>query len=98
YVRRDRDAVTHLFRVASGLDSMVLGEAQIHGQVRDAWALSRAQSGVILNRLFQTSLQVAGRVRHETGVGRGAGSVSSAAVQLARQIFGSLAGKNAMVL
>jgi glutamyl-tRNA reductase len=98
YVRRDRDAVTHLFRVASGLDSMVLGEAQIHGQVRDAWELCRAQSGVVLNRLFQTSLQVAGRVRQETAIGRGAGSVSSAAVQLARQIFGSLAGRNAMVL
>ena len=56
YVRRDRDAVTHLFRVASGLDSMVLGEAQIHGQVRDAWESCRAHSGPVLNRLFQTSL------------------------------------------
>lgn len=98
YVRRDREAVTHLFRVASGLDSMVLGEAQIHGQVRDAWELSRAHSGAILNRLFQTSLLVAGRVRHETSIARGAASVSSASVQLAKQIFGSLAGKRAMVL
>jgi glutamyl-tRNA reductase len=98
YVRRDRDAVTHLFRVASGLDSMVLGEAQIHGQVRDAWELCRAHSGPVLNRLFQTSLLVAGRVRNETSVARGAASVSSAAVQLARQIFGSLAGTRAMVL
>lgn len=98
YVRRDRDAVAHLFRVASGLDSMVLGEAQIHGQVRDAWELCRAHSGPILNRLFQTSLLVAGRVRNETSVARGAASVSSAAVQLAKQIFGSLAGKRAMVL
>jgi glutamyl-tRNA reductase len=98
YVRRDRDAVTHLFRVASGLDSMVLGEAQIHGQVRDAWDISRAHSGPMLNRLFQTALLVGGRVRNETAVARGAASVSSASVQLAKQIFGSLAGKRAMVL
>ena len=98
YVRRDRDAVLHLFHVASGLDSMVLGEAQIHGQVRDAWSACRAESGVVLNRLFQTALQVAGRVRSETAVGRGAASVSSAALQLARQIFGALAGRRAMVL
>jgi glutamyl-tRNA reductase len=98
YVYRDREAAHHLFRVASGLDSLVLGEAQIQGQVRDAWERCRAQSGVMLNRLFQTALQVAGRVRHETNIGRGAGSVSSAAVQLARQIFGSLNGRTAMVL
>jgi len=98
YVYRDRDTVSHLFRVASGLDSMVLGEAQIHGQVRDAWETCRAQSGAVLNRLFQTSLLVAGRVRNETAVARGAASVSSAAVQLAKQIFGSLAGRRAMVL
>lgn len=88
----------HLFRVASGLDSMVLGEAQIHGQVRDAWESSRTHSGPMLNRLFQTSLLVAGRVRNETSIARGAASVSSASVQLAKQIFGSLAGKRAMVL
>jgi len=98
YVRRDRDAVTHLFRVASGLDSMVLGEAQIHGQVRDAWEVCRGQSGPVLNRLFQTSLLVAGRVRSETSIARGAASVSSAAVQIAKQIFGSLHGRRAMVL
>lgn len=98
YVRRDRDAVAHLFRVASGLDSMVLGEAQIHGQVRDAWEQCRPHSGPVLNRLFQTSLYTAGRVRSETTVARGAASVSSAAVQLAKQIFGSLAGKRAMIL
>ena len=98
YVRRDHEAVAHLFRVTSGLDSMVLGEAQIHGQVRDAWELCRAHSGPVLNRLFQTSLSVAGRVRNETAIARGAASVSSAAVQLAKQIFGALAGKHAMVL
>ena len=98
YVRRERDAVAHLFRVASGLDSMILGEAQIQGQVRDAWELGRAASGVVLNRLFQSALGVAARVRTETSVGRGAASVSSAAVQLAKQIFGSLSGRRAMVL
>ena len=98
YVRRDKEPVAHLFRVASGLDSMVLGEAQIHGQVRDAWEQCRAHSGPVLNRLFQTALSVAGRIRNETSVSRGAASVSSAAVQLAKQIFGSLSGKRAMVL
>lgn len=98
YVRRDREAAAHLFRVASGLDSMILGEAQIQGQVRDAWELGRAASGVVLNRLFQSALGVASRVRTETALGRGAASVSSASVQLAKQIFGSLAGRRAMVL
>lgn len=98
YMRRDREAVSHLFRVASGLDSMILGEAQIQGQVRDAWETCRGHSGVALNRLYQTALMVASRVREETGIGRGAASVSSAAVQLAKKIFGSLAGRRAMVL
>src|SRR6476620_3137530 len=98
YAKSDREAVTHLFRVASGLDSMILGEAQIHGQVRDAWETCRAHSGVALNRLYQTALMVASRVREETGIGRGAASVSSSAVQLSKKIFGSLAGRRAMVL
>ena len=98
YVRRDRDAVSHLFRVVAGMDSMVVGEAQIHGQVRDAWETSRPGSGAVLNRLFQTALLVGGRVRSETALGHGAMSVSSAAVQLSKKIFGSLVGKRAMVL
>jgi glutamyl-tRNA reductase len=98
YVRRDREAVAHLYRVASGMDSMILGEAQIHGQVRDAWELSRGASRVILNRLFQSALLVASRVRTETAIGHGAASVSSAAVQVAKKIFGSLQGRRAMVL
>ena len=77
---------------------MVVGEAQIHGQVRDAWEASRPRSGAVLNRLFQTALLVGGRVRSETALGHGAMSVSSAAVQLAKKIFGSLVGKRAMVL
>jgi glutamyl-tRNA reductase len=98
YIRRDREAAAHLFRVAAGLDSMILGEAQIQGQVRDAWEMGRAASGIVLNRLFQSALGVASRVRTETALGRGAASVSSASVQLAKQIFGSLAGRRAMVL
>jgi glutamyl-tRNA reductase len=98
FVRREREAVTHLYRVASGLDSMVLGEAQIQGQVRDAWESSRSASRAILNRLFQSALLVASRVRNETAIGRGAASVSSASVQLASKIFGRLQGRRAMVL
>jgi glutamyl-tRNA reductase len=98
YVRRDRDAAAHLFRVVSGMDSLVVGEAQIHGQVRDAWEASRAASGTVLNRLFQSALLVGGRVRSETTLGHGALSVSTAAVQLAKKIFGGLTGRRAMVL
>lgn len=98
YARRDRDAVAHLFAVASGLDSMVFGEAQIQGQVRDALDHCRPVAGAALTRLFQSAIRCSGRVRTETGVGRGAGSVSSAAMQLARKIFGSLSGRRAMVL
>ena len=98
YVRRDRDAVAHLFRVTAGIDSMILGEAQIHGQVRDAWERSRATSGAVLSRLFQSALMVGGRVRNETSIGHGAASTSSAAVQLASKIFGTLNGRHAMVL
>lgn len=98
YVRREREVVKHLFRVASGLDSMILGETQIQGQVRDAWQIGRAHSSTALNRLFQSALLVAGRVRSETTIGHGAASVSSAAVQLAKKIFGSLHGRRAMVL
>lgn len=98
YVRRDRDAVAHLFHVTAGIDSMILGESQIHGQVRDAWELSRSASGAVLSRLFQSALMVGGRVRSETSIGRGAASTSSAAVQLASKIFGSLNGRSAMVL
>lgn len=77
---------------------MIIGEAQIHGQVKEAWEQSRAHSGPVLNRLFQTALLAASRARTETGIGRGAASVSSAAVQLAKKIFGSLTGRRAMIL
>ena len=102
YVRRDREAAHHLFRVAAGLDSMIVGEPQIQGQVREAYAAAREAPGEVvgpaLNRLFQTALGVGGRVRSETGLGVGAASVSSAAVELAKKIFGSLRGRRALVL
>jgi glutamyl-tRNA reductase len=98
YVHRDREVADHLFAVACGLDSMILGEAQIHGQVKEAWEQSRTESGPLLNRMFQSALFAASRARTETGIGRGAASVSSAAVQLAKKIFGSLSGRRAMIL
>jgi glutamyl-tRNA reductase len=98
YVRHDREAAAHLFAVAAGLESMILGEAQIQGQVKDAWQQCRAESGPILNRLFQSALTAGARAREETGIGRGAASVSSAAVQLAKKIFGGLNGRRAMIL
>ena len=98
YVRRDRYVATHLFGVAAGLESMILGEAQIHGQVKDAWEQCRSESGPILNRMFQSALLAGARAREETGIGRGAASVSSAAVQLAKKIFGGLGGRRAMIL
>jgi glutamyl-tRNA reductase len=98
YVRRDQNVASHLFGVAAGLDSMILGEAQIHGQVKDAWEQCRAESGPILSRMFQSALLAGARAREETGIGRGAASVSSAAVQLAKKIFGGLGGRRAMIL
>ncbi|MBV9108350.1 MAG: glutamyl-tRNA reductase [Gemmatimonadetes bacterium] len=102
YVHRDRHAAEHLFRVAAGLDSMILGEPQIQGQVKEAYAIAREVPGPVvgpaLNRLFQTAFSVGGRVRSETGLGVGAASVSTAAVELAKKIFGSLKGRRALVL
>lgn len=105
YVHRDRQAADHLFRVAAGLDSMILGEPQIQGQVKEAYAAARETAGAhgpvagpALNRLFQTAFSIGGRVRSETGLGIGAASVSSAAVELAKKIFGSLKGRRALVL
>lgn len=105
YSHRERRAAEHLFRVTAGLESMVLGEPQIQGQVRDAYAAARetlAPTGPVvgpaLNRLFQGALGIGGRVRSETDVGCGAASVASAAVELAKKIFGSLRGRRALVL
>ena len=100
YHHLDRHAVDHLFRVASSLDSMVLGESQILGQVREAHRLAQETrtAGRVLSRLFQQAVKVGKRARSETSIGSGAVSVSSAAVELARKIFGDLSGKEAFVL
>jgi glutamyl-tRNA reductase len=89
YERHGAAAVEHAFAVASGLDSMVLGEPQILGQLKDAYraALDSGTAGPVLNRLFQATFSVAKRVRTETRIGANAVSVASAAVALARQIF-----------
>jgi glutamyl-tRNA reductase len=100
YRRRDRDAVEHLYRVAAGLDSMLLGEAEILGQVRETYLAAQREglTGPILNRLFQASLEVGKRVRAETRLGAQAMSVASAAMKLAEQIFGELKDNSAAVL
>ncbi len=100
YALQDHDAVRHLFRVASGLDSLVVGEPQILGQVKDAFATASQvhSAGPLLNRLFHWSFGVGKRVRSETGLAEGAVSVSFAAVNLARKIFGSLAGRKVLVI
>jgi glutamyl-tRNA reductase len=98
YVVRDREVARHLFRVASGLDSLVVGESQIQGQVREAWEMSRAAAGPVLHRLFQAALGTGGRVRSETPLGAGSASIPSACVDLAKKIFSDLAGRRALVL
>jgi glutamyl-tRNA reductase len=96
----DLDVARHLFRVAAGLDSLVMGEPQILGQVKEAHtvATDAHTSGPVLNRLFHTSFAVGKRVRSETGLGSGAVSVSYAAVALARKIFGDLGGRSVAVI
>ncbi len=96
----DIDAIRHLFRVAAALDSMVVGESQILGQLKDAYgAAMRAQAtGAILGRSMEKAFQVAKRVRSETGISRGAANVSSVAVELARRVFGDLMGKTVLVI
>jgi len=100
YVRRDEEAVKHIFRVASSLDSMVLGEPQILGQVKEAYsqAVESKFSGLILNKLFHRSFFVAKRVRTETKIATQAVSVSYAAVELAKKILGDLDNKRAMLI
>ena len=100
YLHEGDDAVRHVFRVASSLDSMVVGEPQILGQVKEAYraAIDEKTSGVILNRLLHRTFFVAKRIRTETGIGDRAVSISYAAVELARKIFGVLADKTVMLI
>jgi glutamyl-tRNA reductase len=100
YEKTDLDAARHLFRVAAGLESLVVGEPQILGQVKEAHALAAEHqaAGPLLNRLFHTSFAVGKRVRSETALGSGAVSVSFAAMALARKIFGDLKGRSVLVI
>ena len=93
-------ALEHVFSVAASLDSMIVGEPEITGQVKSAWAEARraGATGRLLDSVFQKALSVAKRVRNETAIGTSAVSVPYAAVQLARRIFGSLRGRAVMVV
>lgn len=94
------DSIRHLFRVASGLDSMVVGETEIFGQVKEAYEVARRANatGKMLNQLFQKTFQVAKLVRSNTEIGKGNVSVSTVAVDLAEKIFGSLTSRRVMVI
>jgi glutamyl-tRNA reductase len=100
YILRHGDVVKHLFRVAAGLDSMIIGEPQIHGQVRAAFLASQ-QCGALdalLTQVFEQTMRVAKKVRTDTGIGEHAVSVPYAAIELAKKIFGELEGLQALLL
>ncbi len=96
----DREAVRHAFRVAAGLDSMMIGETQILGQMKDAFAVAHrvGATGKLLNRLFQQTFACAKQVRTNTAIGASAVSVASAAVRLAKQIFSRLADQTVLLI
>ena len=100
YEFRESEAVRHLFRVASSLDSMVVGESQILGQVKQSWTVGRDVGAVrsTLDPLLQRAFSVAKRVRTETQIGKSTVSIASVAAELARKIFGSLAGKTVLLV
>jgi glutamyl-tRNA reductase len=100
YMYEDDRAVEHLFRVTSGLDSMIIGETQILGQVRDAFLLAQEEraTGTLFNRLFKQAITVAKRAHSETSVGESAVSVSYAAVELGKRIFGRFDDKTVMIV
>jgi glutamyl-tRNA reductase len=100
YSLRSSDAARHLFRVTAGLDSMILGEAEIQGQVKRAYelALVEGATGPILNRLFRGALAAGGRARDETGISRRGVSISSVAVELAQRTLGDLAERRVLVI
>jgi glutamyl-tRNA reductase len=101
YIKEGAEAAEHLFSVASGLDSMVIGETEITGQVKQAYLAAQEAklTGRITNLLFQKALQAAKQIRTQTGIGRGATSVGSVAVELAERIFDrDLSGKTVMII
>jgi glutamyl-tRNA reductase len=100
YCHRGSDAARHLFRVAAGLDSLVVGEPQILGQVKAAYTTSSdmQRTGTVTHRLFHSAFAVGKRVRTETGLAEGAVSVSYAAIELAKKIFGELSGRSVLIL
>lgn len=100
YIYEDRQAVEHLFRVTCGLDSMVVGETQILGQVRDAFLLAQQKktTGTLFNMLFKQAITVAKRAHAETSIGENPVSVSYAAVELGKRIFGHFEGKSVLIL
>jgi len=100
YVYKGDEAVRHIFRVASSLDSMMVGEPQILGQIKEAYrsATVKKTSGVILNRLLHRTFFVAKKVRSETGIGDHAVSISYAAIELGRKIFGTLESKKVLLI
>lgn len=100
YLYYDHEAVRHLFRVASSIDSLVMGEPQILGQVKDAYrtAVEHNATGVMLNKVIHHAFRTAKRVRTETGIANNAVSVSFAAVELAKKIFGSFKGKTILLI
>ena len=100
YIYRDLEAVRHLFRVTSSLDSMIMGEPQILGQMKDAYrmAVENGTTGILLNRLSHHAFRVAKRVRTETGIAGNAVSVSYAAVELAKKIFGDLKKRSVLLI
>src|SRR2546425_4436945 len=100
YSYRNADAIRHVFRVTASLDSMVIGEPQILGQVKEAYriAMDAGTVGMHLTALMNRAFAVAKKVRSETGISQSAVSVSYAAVELARKIFGELSGKTVMII
>ena len=100
YVHYDAEAVRHLFSVAAGLDSAVIGEAEILGQVRGAWEQAGIEgtAGPVLNLLFRHALETGKRARTDTGIARGTASVSHAAVEMATERLGELTGKRVLIL
>ncbi|AMA72087.1 MULTISPECIES: glutamyl-tRNA reductase [Aneurinibacillus] len=100
YIKENDDAVQHLFRVACGLDSMVLGETQILGQVKDAFQLAQTNgaTGIVFNKLFQQAITLAKRAHSETDINKNAVSTSYAAIELGKKVFGYFNDKTVLVL